>query len=433
MNKKILNLAIPNIISNLTVPLTGIVDMALAGRLGSSAHIAGTGFGTMIFTFIYAGLGFLRMGTTGLSSQAFGASSFKESANILSRALILAISLGAILIMLQTQIEYLFISLISDSEESLTYAAQYFRLRIWAAPATLSVFVFMGWFIGLQNSKIPMYITILISFINITSSIFFVLALDMSIRGIALGTVIAQYCGLIACLLFYTHRYDRYSKLFSIKLTFDAKASKKFFSVNRDIFIRSLLLTSSLYYFNVISVSFGTDTLALNTIMLQFLWLFSYVADGFSYAGSALSGRYTGAKDYILLKKVVRRCVLFGFYISIIFTIAYSFAGKQIFRIFTDNHNVLKLANDYIHWIAIIPLASFMAFVYDGIYTGATATKTMRNVMLTVIIVLFLPSLHIFKYLWGNQGIWLSMILMLFARGAGLWIMSQKAIYFKGA
>ncbi|MDR2009726.1 MAG: MATE family efflux transporter [Bacteroidales bacterium] len=431
MNKQILNLAIPNVISNITVPFVGLVDIALAGRMSSPAYVGGIGFGTMLFTFIYTGLAFLRMGTTGLTAQAYGASNYEESSNTLFRALILSVSLGLILIILQKPIEYIFISGLSGSGDALNYAVEYFKVRIWAAPATLSVFVFMGWFIGMQNSRIPMYITILISVTNILLSILFVLKFDMGIKGIALGTVLSQYTGLIASIVFYRFMFGNYFKYLNKNTIFNIQAIKKFFKVNSDIFIRSLLLTGSLFYFNAVSVELGDNILALNSIMLQFLWFFSYVADGFSYAGGTLTGKFIGAGAGESLKLVIKKTVKFGFYLSLIFTLVYIIAGKYIFMLLTDNISILELSQNYIHWIWILAMVSFMAFIYDGIYIGATATKAMRNIMLIVVLCLYLPLLHILKYFYGNHGMWLALCVLFLARGIGLWLYSGKAILNK--
>ncbi len=431
MNKQILSLAIPNVISNIIVPFVGLIDIALAGRMGSPAYVGGIGFGTILFTFIYSGLGFLRMGTTGLTSQAYGASNYKESSNILFRALILSVSLGLLLIVLQKPIEQILISGISESKEALAYTVEYFKVRIWAAPAALSVFAFMGWFIGMQNSRIPMYITILISIMNILLSIFFVREFDMGIKGIALGTMLSQYIGLATSVLFYFIAFGKYFKYLDKRIIFNISAIKKFFEVNRDIFIRSVLLTGSLFYFNMISVKLGDDILALNSIMLQFLWFFSYVADGFSYAGGTLTGKFIGAKDRKSLILVIKRTVLFGFCLSLIFTLIYILAGKQIFIFLSNDNTLSELFHSYIHWIWIIALISFQAFIYDGIYIGATATKTMRNVMLLAVLAFYLPLLHILKHFYGNQGLWLALCVLFLVRGIGLWFCSGKAIINK--
>jgi MATE family multidrug resistance protein len=419
------------VISNITVPFVGIVDIALVGRMGSSAYIGGVGFGAMVFTLIYTGLAFLRMGTTGLTAQAYGASEFKEASNSLFRALIFALFAAVLLILLQVPIKNLLILNLDGSVNALGFAAEYFNYRIWAAPATLSVFVFMGWFIGMQNSRIPMIITIIISFTNIVLSSFFVVVLEMKIEGVALGTVIAQYTGLIFCLYFFNKKYRRIASLFDIKSILILVKLKRFFSVSRDIFIRSLLLTGSFFLFNVLSASFGEDILALNSMMLQFLWFFAWVTDGFAYAGGTLAGRYIGAEDKISLREAVNKSVLFGFFLALGFTLIYLFAGQGIIHILTDNPAVIHLAKDYHIWIWIMPVLSFLAFLYDGIYVGATATAKMRNIMIVSVILIYLPALFVLKYYFGNQGMWMAIMLLLAARGIGLKVFLKQSVYGK--
>jgi len=428
LKAQILKLAIPNVISNITVPLVGIIEIALVGHLGSPAYIGGVGFGTMVFTLIYTGLAFLRMGTTGLTAQAYGAADFRGAASILLRALIFSIIAGFTLIALQNSIEKLLISGLHGSETALHYAGIYFRTRIYAAPATLAIFVFMGWFIGMQNSKIPMIITIIISVSNILFSGFFVLYSEKGISGVALGTVISQYLGLVCCILFYLKYFKRISLFFRIKAVFDLTAMKRFFVVSRDIFIRSLLLTGSFFLFNAVSATLGDDMLALNSVMLQFLWFFAYVVDGFSYAGGTLAGRFKGENDKIKLQLAASKAIVFGFFIAVAFTLIYIFVTMPVFYLLTDNLHVLELAQSYKYWIWIMPLTAFSAFIYDGIYIGITATKIQRNVMLVVVLVLFVPILFVFKNIGGNHGMWAAIIILMLTRGIGLRLFLRKAV-----
>lgn len=431
MNRRILNLAIPNVISNITVPFVGIVDIALVGRMGSSAYIGGVGFGTMVFTLIYAGLYFLRMGTTGLTAQAYGASDYKDASNSLLRALFFALSFALLLIIFQNPIKNLLILNLKGSPEALMYAAEYFSIRIWAAPATLSVFVFMGWFIGMQNSKIPMIITIIISVTNIVVSVVLVLYFGLKIDGVALGTVIAQYIGFVFCVFFFIYKYTRLAYLFEIKLIFLKTKLKRFFSVNSDIFIRSILLTGSFFLFNAVTASLGDEILALNSLLLQFFWFFSWVADGFAYAGGTLAGRYIGAKDLKSLILAVKKTQMFGFIMAIGFTSIYIIFDNQLVNLLTNDMTIIEMSKGYYFWIWIMPIVSFQAFIFDGIYVGATATKTMRNVMLVCALIIYVPALFTLKHYFGNHGMWFAILLFLISRGIGLWIFIRKSVYGK--
>jgi multidrug resistance protein, MATE family len=427
LKKQILKLAIPNVVSNITIPIVSLVDIALVGSLGAS-HIGGVGFGTMVFTLVYTGLAFLRMGTNGLTAQAYGASDFKETAAVLVRALCLAVFAGVLLISLQVPIERLLISSLDGSPQALDFASEYFYTRIYAAPAALSVFVFMGWFVGMQNTRIPMWVTIIISVTNAAFSTYFVLYEGMGVKGVALGTVISQYVGLIASILFFLSRYKRSILLISRKAVLKINEIKRFFNVSRDIFVRSVLLTGSFFLFNAVSAQLGDDTLALNSVMLQFLWFFAHFADGFAYAGGTLAGRYKGERKPALLNKVVSDSVKLGFIMALIFSIIYFICATPAFKLLTDDANVLQLASDFRYWVWIMPLASFAAFIYDGIYIGITATAIQRNVMIVTILVVFVPFLFLLKHYAGNQGMWAAIIAMLILRGIGLRMFIRKAI-----
>jgi len=305
---------------------------------------------------------------------------------------------------------------------------EYFQTRIYAAPATLVVFVFMGWFIGMQNAKTPMIITFIISISNVVLSSIFVLLMGMKISGVALGTVISQYIGLVFCLFFYFKKYYRITYFFKLRSVVNFNAIKRFLSVSRDVFIRSLLLTGSFFLFNAVSATLGDNVLAINSVMLQFLWFFAHVIDGFSYAGGTLAGKYKGAKKQLLLNESVKKSFLYAFYISIGFTIVYIFFTKSIFGLLTDNMAVINMSQHYAVWVWVLPLVSFAAFIYDGIYIGVTATPTLRNVMLIVIIGIFIPSLYVFKHYAGNNGLWFALTLMLIGRGLGLRIFLKKSL-----
>ena len=431
MRKQILNLAYPAIISNITVPLVGLVDIALVGRLGSAAYIGGVGFASIVFSFIYSGLGFLRMSTNGLTAQAYGASNFREANSILVRAVILGVFSGLLLIVLQVPLEKLLISVFNSSPESLKYASEYFYVRIYATPASLSVIAFMGWFVGMQDTKTPMWLTLIISIANIVFSLLFVVYFQMGIKGVALGTVIAQYLGLVSSILFYFKKYKSYSLFINKNSILKFDKIKRFFNISKDIFIRSILLTGSFFLFNIVSADFGDDILALNSVMLQFLWFFAYFADGFANAGGSIAGKYKGAKNLKLLNETIKESLRLGFHVAIAFTLIYVVFSKQFINILTDSAKVIILFETYGFWVWLIPLTGFAAFIYDGIYIGITESKIMRNLMIFSILIVFVPLLFIAKLYLGNHGMWAVLILMLLTRGIGLKIYIKKAVEIK--
>jgi len=353
LNKKILNLAIPNIISNITVPLVGLVDLALMGHQQSEIFIGAVSIGAMIFMFLYSGFGFLRMGTSGFTAQAYGQRRLDKSIHTLSRALLVAISAAILLILFQHPLSYFIFNIIGGSPEVEEYAKEYFFIRIWAAPATLSIYAFTGWFLGMQNSRSPMAIAITINVMNVILSISFVKYFGMKSDGVALGTVLAQYSGLFLSIIFFRKYYSRLLKYWNKKAMMNMQAFKEFFRVNKDILIRTILLTGTLFYFNAKSASFGDTILAVNSLLLQFLWIFSFFIDGFAFAAESLVGKYVGAGNTSSLKKAIKMLFLWGIGISMPVTLIYHFGGNAILHLLTNNKEIIEACSPYRFWVKL--------------------------------------------------------------------------------
>ncbi len=422
LNRQILNLSVPNIITNITVPLVGMVDIALMGHLADPAYIGAIALGSMVFNLLYSGVIFLRMGTSGFTAQAFGALNRKEISAILFRSLIVAQLIAFFLIALQSPIEWLGFELINANSDVESLAVSYFRIRIWAAPATLGVYAFTGWFLGMQNAKYPMFVALIINVVNIITSVYFVRVGGMKSDGVALGTLIAQYSGLIASVVFYYFAFRKKLSRISINDILNIRALKLFFRVNTDILIRSLLIAATFFYFNSVSAGLGTDILAINAVMLQFFMFFSYFVDGFAFAAEAIVGKYFGAKNLEMLQASVSRLMIWGLMLAITFTAVYFVGYKLIVNLLTDNESLIMIIMDYKIWVVLIPLVSFSAFIWDGIFTGATASSYMRNNMIIAVLLVFIPARYIFVPLYDNHGLWLALLLFLLARGVGLWI-----------
>ncbi len=367
MNKKILRLAVPNIISNITIPLVGMVDLAILGHLESELYIGAIAIGGLIFNVLYWGFGFLRMGTSGFTAQAFGERNLHEVMNLLGRALLVALGGAALLLMLMGPIGWIAFRFIDGSPEVESLAREYYSIRIIAAPATLGLYALTGWFIGMQNTKFPMIIAILVNVLNVVFNLYFVYNMGMKSDGVAWGTVIAQYSGVLMGLFLFLRYYRKLLKYWSHQALFQIQSLKRFFLVNRDIFIRTLCLIFVFTFFTSQSAATDNTTLAVNTLLLQFFMLFSFVVDGFAYAAEALIGRYVGSRNLVLLKKTIRILFLWGFIISIPFTIAYAFLGDQILFLLTDNAEIIEASKPYMIWIIFIPLAGFPSFLWDGI------------------------------------------------------------------
>jgi MATE family multidrug resistance protein len=422
LNRQILNLSVPNIITNITVPLVGMVDIALMGHLADPAYIGAIALGSMVFNLLYSGVIFLRMGTSGFTAQAFGALNRKEISAILFRSLIVAQLIAFFLIALQSPIEWLGFELINANSDVESLAVSYFRIRIWAAPATLGVYAFTGWFLGMQNAKYPMFVALIINVVNIITSVYFVRVGGMKSDGVALGTLIAQYSGLIASVVFYYFAFRKKLSRISINDILNIKALKLFFRVNTDILIRSLLIAATFFYFNSVSAGLGTDILAINAVMLQFFMFFSYFVDGFAFAAEAIVGKYFGAKNLEMLKASVSRLMIWGLMLAITFTAVYFIGYRLIVNLLTDNESLIMIIMDYKIWVVLIPLVSFSAFIWDGIFTGATASSYMRNNMIIAVLLVFIPARYILVPWYDNHGLWLALLLFLLARGVGLWI-----------
>ncbi len=429
LNKEILRLAIPNIVSNISVPLAGMVDLAMMGHMGNTAYIGAIALGGMIFSFIYMSFGFLRMGTTGFTAQAFGRKDKSEISLNLMRSLMLAISAAIFLLALQVPIGRFSFFITDAGPEVEQYAAQYFYIRIWAAPATISLYSLNGWFIGMQNTRYPLWISLALNGANLLFNLFFVLGLHMKSDGVALGTVLAQYTGLILAILLFFKKYKHQTAYFNIQKALDFSALKQFFRVNGDIFIRTLLLFFTLSFFTAQSASFGDTLLATNTLLFQYFLFYSFFIDGFAYAAEALVGKFTGAGAKKELIKSVGILFRWGFFISLPFMLAYAFSGELVLNILTTNPQVIAAAKPYWFWIGLVPLITFPAFLLDGIYVGATASKAMRNSMIISTLLVFFPVFYLLKNSLGNHALWFAFLLFMAARGGSLVLMLKQQVY----
>jgi multidrug resistance protein, MATE family len=432
MDRKILKLAIPNIISNITIPLLGMVDLAILGHLDSINYLAAVALGAMIFSIIYSVFGFLRMGTSGFTAQAYGSRDFKESGLVFLRALFVAVFISLLLILFQNPIDYMGFSLIQGSGEGANQvkelAREYFYIRIWAAPASMSIFVFNGWFIGMQNAKFPMYIAIAINILNLGLNIIFVFVLGMKSDGVALGTVIAQYAGLLLSIFLFFRYYKRVLMGLKLKSVFIRKKIIQFVMVNKDIFIRSLTIMLVISFFTLQSFAENKEILAINTLLLQYFFIYAYFMDGFANAAEALTGKYVGAKDKKMLKASIRRNFVWGLYFTIPFFLLYLFAGNFLLQILTNDKHLIENAGEYLFWMVLIPPVSCVAFIWDGIYIGATASAGLRNTMLLATFGVFAPAWYFLSNDFGNHALWFAFILFLFARGLFQTIFAKKEI-----
>ena len=423
MNRRILKLAIPSILANITVPLVGMVDIAISGRLGNVAAIGAIAIGSMLFDLLYWNFGFLRIGTGGLTAQAYGRRDLSEAMKYLVKGLATAFVSALFLIAIQWFFVEAAFMVIDCTPELEALSRQYFFIRIWAAPATLALFTFKGWFIGMQNTRIPMLVSVAQNVVNICASLFFVYALDMQIEGVALGTVVAQYAGLIVAVLslapsFFLSRGRRSWRRLGRGFRWQSLRSEwgRYFRVNRDIFLRTLFLVGVNLFFTSAGARQGEVVLAVNALLMQLFLLLSYFLDGFAYAGEALGGRYWGASDANAFHDVVRRLFRWGGALALLFSIVYIVGGEPFLHLLTDNVSVVKASRSYVGWAYLLPLAGVAAFVWDGIFIGITATRAMLISSVVAAMVFFFTALLLMP-LWGNHGLWCAMTLYLLTRG----------------
>ena len=430
MNRRILHLAIPSIVSNITVPLLGLVDVTIMGHLGATAYIGAIAVGGLLFNILYWNFGFLRMGTSGLTSQAYVRKDKEAEIRVLVQAVSVGLFSALAMLILQYPIERLAFRLLDTSAEVEQYAVSYFRICIWGAPAVLAQYGFTGWFIGMQNSRYPMYIAIVMNVINIVCSSCFVFLFGMKVEGVALGTVVAQYSGVIMAWWLWFYNYKELRGRITFKGSLQLIAMRRFFTVNRDIFLRTLCLIGVTTFFTSTGARQGDVILAVNTLLMQLFTLFSYIMDGFAYAGEALSGRYVGACNLVQLKRAVKALFGWGVGLSLVFTLLYGIGGENFLGLLTNDTLVIETAGHYFYWVLAIPLAGFAAFLWDGILIGATATRFMLWAML-VASGSFFVIYYCFSGATNNHTLWLAFLVYLALRGIMQTIWSRRVFTLK--
>jgi len=393
-----------------------MVDMYLVGHFDSEDYISAIALATMIFNFIYWSFSFLRMGTSGFTAQAYGAGDENEQTNILSRSLTVAMVAGLLIILLQYLIATFGFYLVEGEPAVKEYGKTYFHIYVWAAPAVLGLYAFNGWFVGMQNAKIPMIVAIGINLVNIILSFIFVYGLGMKIEGIALGSVCAQYSGFLSFIIIWNIKFGKLRQYFSLKVLKDMRSYIPFFNVNSDIFIRTMALVAVTTFFMSASAKEGKEILAVNALLMQLFILFSYMMDGFAYAAEALTGKFIGANNRLQLKSLVKYLFVWGASIAAVFTLVYIFFLDDILSILTDKINVIELSKQYHIWIYLIPVAGFSAFLWDGVFVGATASHQMRNSMLIAVAAFFILY-FLFSGVLANNILWIAFIVYLALRG----------------
>ena len=425
MHKEILSLAIPSIVTNITVPLLGLVDVAIVGHMGDASYIGAIAVGTMMMNVICWLFGFLRMGTSGMTSQAYGRGDSKEAATILFQAIALGAAIGILFVLFQPLLLRLFLFFMRPSDEIRAFASVYFHVCVFGLPAALVMYGLTGWFIGMQDTRTPMTVSIFQNIVNIMTSLLLVYVFGMKVEGVALGPLTAQYSGLLLALYILRRKYaSHYQLLFSqftlkpvVYSSFSYKHTlNRFFRVNRDIFLRTLFLVAVNAAFTSVGSRQGDVILAVNTLLFQFFTLYSYIMDGFAYAGEAICGKYYGAGNAPSFHACIRRLFAWGVIMTVVYTAAYYFGANDILHVLSNEQTVIEASEPYLLWVALIPVAGMGAFIWDGVFIGITDSRGMLLSCFVAAIV-FAIILSLFFTTMGNHALWLALLSYLLARG----------------
>ena len=415
------------ILSNVSVPLLGIVDTGVTGHLESPVYLGAVAIGSTIFGFLYTGMNFLRMGTTGVAAQRFGADDNDGLRASLGQALIVALLIAATLIALQVPVGHLALRLIGGEPEVQTFALQYFSIRIWSAPGTLANYVLIGWLIGLQNARVPLLMFLTINITNIVLDLLFVLGLGMKVDGVALASVIAEYTGLLVGLYFVARALRRRAGHWPLERLLTVRAYAADFAVNLNLFIRTMALVFTFAFVTAQGARLGGLVLAANAVLMNLQALTSFALDGFAHAAEALVGKAIGEGRRAALERSVQLALKWSLIFAAGFCLLYLIVGPLLVRTLTDLQDVRQTAMRFLPWLIVSPLVSVWSFLYDGVYVGATRAREMRNIMIFSTAMIFLPAWFLLQGL-GNHGLWLAFTLFMASRGIGMHIGYRRQV-----
>jgi MATE family multidrug resistance protein len=413
------------ILSNISVPLLGMVDTGVTGHLESSAYLGAVAIGGTIFTFLYMSMNFLRMGTTGIAAQSFGAGDNDGLRVSLGQALIVSLVIACAILLLQAPVGRLAIALLGGDAETQQHATTYFSIRVWSAPGTLANYALIGWFLGLQNARVPLLIFLTINITNIVLDLLFVIVFGMKVDGVALASVIAEYSGLLVGGAFAIAALRSHEGHWPLARLTNLSAYKAFFSVNASLFVRSMALMFTFAFVTAQGARLGPAILAANAVLLNFQNLTSLGLDELAHAAEAMVGKAVGQKDKDALQHTVRLTLKWSLIFAVGFTLTYLIAGPLIVRTLTDLPDVRKTAMAYLPWLIVSPVISVWCFLYDGVYVGMTRAREMRNIMVFSTFAVFLPAWYLTQS-FGNHGLWFAFMLFFASRGIGMHVVYKK-------
>ena len=430
-NRDVWRIAAPMMLSNITVPLLGMVDTGVTGHLENAVYLGAVAIGSTIFGFLYSGVNFLRMGTTGITAQRFGAEDYDGLRVALGQALVVAMAIATALILLQVPLITLAMKLLGPEPEVAGFASEYFSIRIWSAPATLANYALIGWFIGLQNARVPLYIVLAINLTNIALDLVFVLLLGMKVDGVAAASVIAEFTGVAVGISFAISELRRRGGHLDVSHLTTLKEYAEFFSINANLFIRTMALMFAFAFVTAAGARMGGLILAANAILINLLHLIAFALDGLAHAAEALVGKAAGAKNRLALQRSVQLTMRWSLYVAIGFSILFWITGPIFVRVLTDIPDVVNTTLQYLPWMIAAPVIAFWAYLYDGVFVGATRAKEMRNSMLASTFLVFIPAWFAFRFL-GNHGLWLALMIFMASRGLGMHIYYRLRVLRNG-
>ena len=419
MNRDVWHLAAPIILSNVSVPLLGAVDTAVVGHLPGAHYIGGVAVGSLIFSFVYWGFGFLRMGTGGLTAQAFGAGNADEVRSVFARAALLAGLLGLAVVALQWPLGELALTLVNASSDVEQLADQYYYIRIWGAPAALLNYAMVGWFIGIRDARSALIMQVAMNGTNILLDLWFVIGLGLGVAGVAWATLISEVGAIFIGALLLRRNLKRIGGTWRRESILARAPLVRLLVVNRDIFIRTLGLQLSFATFTAIGARMGDAALAANAVLMIFQSIMAYALDGFAHAAEALAGGYLGARDRAKFRHAVKVSSMWALAFAAFFTLVYLMFGGLIIDTITNIPDIRMLAREYLIWTVISPLISVWSFQLDGIFIGATRTADMRNAMLQSVVI-YVAALAILVPAYGNHGLWAALMVLMVARAITL-------------
>lgn len=418
----ILSMALPMVLSNITVPLLGLVDTTVVGHLPDSVYLAGVAFGSSIITFLFWIVSFLRMSTTGSVAQAMGRKNHNEAVHIWQQSVFLALIIASLFILLQQPVWRLSVMLATPEPEVMTQAFRYFQIRIWGAPAALVNLATLGCLLGMRQAKAAMWIMILSNMINISGDLLFVVGLGWNVAGVAAASLLADLFAVV-CGVWVLQRFWLRHKIILWHRSVNQRSSsgnfRQLLNLNRDIFLRSLALQLCFTFMTFQGARLGQEILAANLVLLNFLLLASFALDGFAHAIEALAGEALGSQNLNRFEQLISTTLVIAVAISLLFCIGFAMGGDSIIALLTDITAVRQTAGRYIGWLVLLPAIAVWSYIFDGIYIGATQARIMRNTMLICSLLVFFPTWWLFRS-WENHALWLAMTCFMTARGLSL-------------